>query len=212
MSPTPAYGETPVSAEDAEALTPWARELLGVPLTKAAVFDLEQAIQEQETRDHLVPAVLDGVLALDRLLSDQFLRELHGRLYGEIWSWAGVYRARELNIGIVPWNIGADLLQSFETIRFRWSTGHWSPRLLGMAAHAESVRIHPFADGNGRTTRLLGDLAFLAAQGDALEEYDWQFDGFEKRHYVDLLQQFDVHRNPDDLASYIPTRPFGAQE
>lgn len=209
MSLTPAYGETPVSAEDEQALTPLARELLGGPLTKAAVYDLEQAVQAQETREYLVPAVLDGTLALDELLSDAFLRELHQRLYGEIWDWAGGYRIRELSIGVVPWNIGPDLVQSFETIRYRWSLGHWSPRQLGMAAHAESVRVHPFADGNGRTTRLLGDLVFLAAQDDVLNQYDWHFDGFDKRRYVDLLQQFDVHREPDDLANYLPVRPFG---
>ncbi len=97
---------------------------------------------------------------LSELLSDEFLRELHERLYGDIWAWAGGYRTREPSIGVVPWNIGPDLVQSFETIRYRWSLGHWTPRQLGIAAHAESVRVHPFADGNGRTTRLLGTSCF----------------------------------------------------
>ncbi len=142
-------------------------------------------------------------------MSDEFLRELHERLYGDIWAWAGGYRTREPSIGVVPWNIGPDLVQSFETIRYRWSLGHWTPRQLGIAAHAESVRVHPFADGNGRTTRLLGDLVFLSAQDDVLDQYDWHFDGFDKRRYVELLQQFDVHREPSDLANYLPVRPFG---
>ncbi|MFF5083844.1 Fic family protein [Actinoplanes sp. NPDC000266] len=38
-----------------------------------------------------------------------------------------------------------------------------TPRELGIAAHAEIVRIRPFADGNGRSTRLLADLVFIAA-------------------------------------------------
>lgn len=76
MSLTPAYGETAVSAEDEEALTPWVRELLGEPLTKAAVYDLEQAVQAQETREYLVPAVLDATLALDELLSDRSPRRV----------------------------------------------------------------------------------------------------------------------------------------
>lgn len=50
---------------------------------------------------------------------------------------------------------------------------------------------------------------FLAAQNGDLEEYDWQFEGFDKRRYVELLQQFDMHREPDDLANYLPLRPFG---
>ncbi|GAB7065924.1 Fic family protein [Mycolicibacterium hodleri] len=33
-------------------------------------------------------------------------------------------------------------------------------------------RIHPFVDGNGRTTRLLADLVFAAAQDPTIEQYD----------------------------------------
>ena len=45
MTFSPDYGETPVDPEDAEALTEWARELLGEPALKADVYDLEQAIE-----------------------------------------------------------------------------------------------------------------------------------------------------------------------
>jgi fido (protein-threonine AMPylation protein) len=31
---------------------------------------------------------------------DHFLRELHRRLYGDIWAWARAFRRRELNIGV----------------------------------------------------------------------------------------------------------------
>jgi Fic family protein len=52
--------------------------------------------------------------------------------------------------------------------------------------HAETVRIHGFVDGNGRTTRLLADLVFLAAQdAEAIGTYDWDID---KRRYIALLR------------------------
>lgn len=76
---TPGYGETPVSDEDLEALLPVTRELLGEPLTKATVYDLEQAIQDQIAEELLI-AVLEGVLPVADLLTDVFLRELHRRL------------------------------------------------------------------------------------------------------------------------------------
>lgn len=107
-----------------------------------------------------------------------FVRDLHRRLYGDIWTWAGVYRKRELNIGIAPEHIAVELHSSLETIRYRWRNTHdWSPREVGIVAHAETVRIHPFTDGNGRATRLLADLVFVAAQhGETLEQYDWELD------------------------------------
>lgn len=72
--------------------------------------------------------------------------------------------------------------------------------------HAETVRIHPFIDGNGRTTRLLADLVFLAAQDDeSLESYDWAVD---KDRYIALLREYDQTRDPRPLATFIPVIPI----
>ena len=34
------------------------------------------------------------------LLTEQFLRQLNKRLFGDVWSWAGKYRRTERNIGV----------------------------------------------------------------------------------------------------------------
>ncbi|RCK71206.1 cell filamentation protein Fic [Desertihabitans brevis] len=207
MPLTPGYGETPVPDDELDALLPVARELLDPPITKAAVYDLEQAVQE-DVAEATLTAVLSGDVALDDLLSDVFLRDLHSRLYGDIWTWAGTYRRRELNIGIAPEQIAVELRGSIDTIRYRWQHTHdWTPRELGVVCHAEAVRIHPFTDGNGRATRLLADLVFVAAQDvDTPELYEWQLD---KRRYIALLRQYDRHRDPRDLSAFIETRPLG---
>lgn len=115
MPLAPGFGETPVTDDEADVLLPQARELLDGPITKADVYDLEQAMQEQ-VAEELVTAVPDGSLTTDDLLADHFVRDLHRRLYGEIWSWAGLYRKRELNIGIAPELIATELRASLETI------------------------------------------------------------------------------------------------
>ena len=70
-----------------------------------------------------------------------------------------------------------------------------------------TVRIHPFADGNGRTTRLLADLVFAAAQdSDPVMQYDWNID---KASYIDLLHRYDINRDITDLADFLEARPFG---
>lgn len=205
MSLTPAYGETPLEGEEFDALLPAIRELLGEPVTKAAVYDLEQAFQ-LVTVERLLPRVLDGSLELDELLTDHFLRDLHRQLYGEIWIWGGLQRRREINIGVAPELIAVSLRDCFDNLRFRWSqTDQLSARALGIAVHAEAVRIHPFADGNGRSTRLIADLVYVAAQTtDVVFEYDWDVD---KVRYVELLREYDAHRNSDDLAEFIEVRP-----
>jgi fido (protein-threonine AMPylation protein) len=180
--------------------------LLGKPVSQAAVYDVEQGVQEQ-VAEELLSAVFDGALGLDELLTDYFLRDLHARLYGEIWTWAGVWRRYELNVGVAPEQVAVELRGSLDTIRYRWEhTTDWTPRELGIAVHAETVRVHPFADGNGRTTRLLADLVFSAAQdSDVLLQYDWNVD---KRRYIALLREYDRHRDVRELAPFVMVRPI----
>lgn len=110
---------------------------------------------------------------------------------------------------MAPEQIAVELRSSLDTIRWRWEhTTDWTARVLGIAVHAETVRIHPFVDGNGRATRLLADLVFFAAQPEdaPIEEYDWAID---KAEYIRLLREHQVTRDPAPLAAFIPVRPFG---
>lgn len=204
MMLSPGYGETPIDGDELDALLPRVREILGPSLTKASVYDLEQAVAI-ELAEELLVAVIDGDLNLKELLNDHFVRDLHRRLFGDIWTWAGVFRKREFNLGVAPQQIASELRASLDTIDYRWiHTDDWTPRQLGMAVHAEIVRIHPFTDGNGRSTRLLADLVLNAAQdADAIELYDWDID---KSHYIRLLSEYDQHRNPNDLAAFVRVR------
>lgn len=74
-------------------------QILGEPVTRAAVYDLEQGIQEQ-VAEELLAAALEGSLQLGDLLTDYFLKDLHARLYGGIWTWAGKWQTHDVNIGV----------------------------------------------------------------------------------------------------------------
>lgn len=200
MPLTPGYGETPLPHDELTALIPGVVEILDKPITKAAVYDLEQGVQDQVSEE-LLTAAIEGSLPLNELLSEIFVRDLHTRLYGDIWIWAGRWRRRELNIGVAPEQIAVELRSCLDNIRYRWEqTEDWTARALGITVHAETVRIHPFTDGNGRTTRLLADLVFIVAQESAGWQYDWDVD---KQNYIKLLRAFDVHRNAGELAAFI---------
>ena len=154
----PGYGETPLSGDELDALLAHVVDTLGPPVSKADIFDLESAIL-QDVAEGLITDVFNGDLTLDELLTDQFLRDLHRQLYGDIWTWAGRWRSREINLGVAPEQIAVDLRTTMDNIRYRWgNTKDWTARELGIAAHAEGVRVHPFTDGNGRATRLHADL------------------------------------------------------
>lgn len=201
MALEPDYGETLVTEEERGALTDAARELLGDPIRKADLYDLEQRIQD-EIAEEYVARVLDSDLTTSDLLTDHFVRELHGRLYGPVWEWGGRQRSRETNIGIAPERIAVELRNSLDNLRWQWEHGTGvTPRFLGIAVHAALVHIHPFVDGNGRVTRLIADLVYLAAQDDGpVMAYDWEID---RRQYIRLLGEYDETRNPAGLVDFI---------
>lgn len=201
MAFRPDFGETLLTDEERDALTPEVRDLLGDPILKADLYDLEQQIQN-EVGDELVAKVLDGTLSVPDLLADHFVRELHRRLYAAVWTWGGRQRSRETNIGIAPERIAEELRNVLDDLRYRWECGtDLTPRLLGIAAHAAVVHIHPFIDGNGRVTRLLADLLFLAAQDEEpLYGYDWDVD---RQAYIRLLGEYDRTFNAQYLSEFI---------
>jgi fido (protein-threonine AMPylation protein) len=206
MTLSPGYGETPLDGDELGALRPAVRQVIGPEISKATVYDLEQAFQADVAAE-LLTDVLAGELDLAVLLTDHLVRDVHRRLYTEIWSWGGVLRRHELNIGVAPEQIAVELRASLDTLNFRWrETNDFTARQLGIAVHAETVRIHPFADGNWRATRLLADLVFAAAQESSEPDlYDWALD---KKRYIDLLREYDLHRDPSDLAAFIAVKPF----
>lgn len=202
MTLDPDYGNTPLPFDEFDRLLPDIRDLLDAPITKSAVFDLEQAVQA-DLAEELIADVIAGQLTLDPLVDCLFLRDLHAQLFGRIWNWAGQYRLHSLNIGVEPTYVATELRNAIDSIRYRWEySKDWSPRELGIAVHAECVRVHPFVDGNGRSTRLFADLVFLAAQDSGeVELYDWSLD---KAEYIRLLRDFDQHRDPTALAAFVP--------
>jgi len=200
MSLTPGYGQTPLPHDELAALLPEVVVVLGEPVTRAAVYDLEQGLQDRVT-DELMPAAIDGSLPLDEILSDYFVRDLHARLFGPVWNWAGRWRRTEVNIGVAPERIAVELRNALDAIAYRWDhTDDWTPRQLGIVAHAETVRIHPFADGNGRTTRFLADIVFAAVQDPTEVQYDWDLD---TTRYIELLRAYDQNRDVADLVAFV---------
>lgn len=80
--------------------------------------------------------------------------KLHAEMFGRVWSWAGVFRKRELNIGSPPHLIGVHLQELVDDLNYWHGAG--VPLLeQGVRLHHRSVQVHPFLNGNGRWARML---------------------------------------------------------
>jgi Fic-DOC domain mobile mystery protein B len=108
--------------------------------------------------------------AIDDMLTIGFIRELHKRMFGRTWRWAGSFRSTEKNIGIDPAGIAASLADLCEDAKTQLA--HESYRLDEIAVRLSHrlVSIHPFANGNGRLSRTFADL-LLVEKG--AERFTW---------------------------------------
>ena len=100
--------------------------------------------------------------------SDTFLRELHKKMFGDVWKWAGNYRTSERNIGVAPYQIPIKLMQLFDDVKFWIENKTYSNREIAVRLHHKLVQIHPFPNGNGRVSRLMADLVLEKLEGTKL--------------------------------------------
>ena len=102
-----------------------------------------------------------------KLLDDGFAQRLHGRMFGDVWEWAGAYRKTERNIGVAPYRIAPDLAVLLDDARFWIEHNTYPPDETAVRVHHRLVWIHPFPNGNGRHARLMADLLIEKLGGEA---------------------------------------------
>ena len=99
---------------------------------------------------------------LPELVSDNYVRKLHLRMFDQTWKWAGQYRTCEKNLG-VPWQQIRERLGVLCDDVLFWSERRtYPPAEIAVRFHHRLVVIHPFPNGNGRHARLMADLLMLS--------------------------------------------------
>lgn len=91
------------------------------------------------------------------VLNELFVRDLHNRLFGDVWKWAGSFRRTEKNIGIDPIQIAVQLRHLLDDALFWIENGTYPPKELAARFHHKLVYIHLFPNGNGRHARIMAD-------------------------------------------------------
>ena len=142
-------------ANDQTPLTEDEREGLLVPtisnrgeLDEFEQLNVEQAVEWTFSRN----------LKQERIFTEAFIRELHRRMYDQVWKWAGNYRTTNKNIGVDKYQIPTALRQLLGDARFWFDHQTYPAEELAIRFKHRLVSIHPFANGNGRHSRLLADV------------------------------------------------------
>jgi Fic-DOC domain mobile mystery protein B len=101
------------------------------------------------------------------LLDENFSRNLHKQMFGDVWKWAGTYRRNELNIGIAYHLVAAEMPVMFDNTRFWVENKTFQSDEIAVRLHHRLTQIHGFPNGNGRHARMMADLLIEKLGGKA---------------------------------------------
>lgn len=173
----------------ATPLTPELREGLRFKhiVSRAELNEVEQA--------NILQAQLWVTARRRNPISEAFGRNLHKRMLGEVWDWAGCYRGpgQDTNIG----SPHADIMRSLEAELEQH--GYWlenqtlPPDELAARFHHALVKVHPFPNGNGRWSRLMADtlLHYVGAQPFTWGRSTLLVDDETRQTYLAALREAD---------------------
>jgi Fic-DOC domain mobile mystery protein B len=148
-------GQTPLSEEEKDGLK--------IPsiTTREELDEFEQLNIEKA-----IQWTFGKKIKAEELLSEKFVKDLHKRMYGDVWKWAGSFRNSEKNLGIKSFLVPVQLKQLLDNTLFWHENNTFSPIEIAIRFKHELVSIHCFPNGNGRHSRLMADLIMEKLYGE----------------------------------------------
>lgn len=175
------HASTPLTEEEREELIP-------------SYISVRSELNEAEQRNIL--NVEEWAFKKERdVLSEHFLKELHKRMFGKVWRWAGKIRTSERNIGVDAYRITTELRLLIDDCKTWVKFESYEPDEIAARFSHRLVKIHPFPNGNGRHSRTAGDLLAVSL---GQERFTWGranlVDAGETRQlYIEALRKADNH-------------------
>lgn len=140
-------GQTPLDEDEKEGLL--------IP-TIATREELDQF--EQQNIEEALQWVFGRSLKAETILTEKFICNLHKRMYGSVWAWAGKFRKTDKNLGVDKWQIPVALKSLCDDTLFWIQNKTYSPDEIAVRFKHRIVSIHCFPNGNGRHSRLMADV------------------------------------------------------
>lgn len=92
------------------------------------------------------------------VLTERFICDLHKRMYRHVWKWAGEFTKTNKNSGSDRHQISTELKVLCDDAMYWMTHQTFPPEAIAIRFKHRLVTIHCFADGNGRHSRLMGDI------------------------------------------------------
>ncbi|MDP2035830.1 MAG: mobile mystery protein B [Ignavibacteria bacterium] len=176
-------GQTPIDEDEKEGLLIKTISTLG-ELDEFEQLNVEKAIEWTLKRKP----------ECNKILTEDFVKELHKRMFSDVWKWAGVFRTSNKNIGVNKFQIGIMLKNLFDDCKYWIEHKSFTEDEIAVRLSHRMVSIHPFSNGNGRHSRLIADI--LISSGLKKPHFTWGNKNLTKKgdarsKYLKALKEAD---------------------
>lgn len=149
---------------------------------------------EQHNIERAIEWTIKHKFTIDDFLTEQFVKDLHKKMFDQIWIWAGQFRKSNKNIGVDKLYIGIELRQLFDDCKFWIKENTFSEDEIAIRIKHRMVKIHPFPNGNGRHSRLIADIMIERIFGKKL--FSWGEKNLSKQNdtrkiYINAIIEAD---------------------
>jgi Fic-DOC domain mobile mystery protein B len=189
-------GQTPLDGEEKEGLK-----------IKSITTQGELDEFEQLNIEKAVEWTIHSKFKPEKILTEKFIKDLHKRMYGDVWKWAGEFRRTEKNIGI-PWTqIGIELKNLLDDTKYWIENKTFSSEEVAIRFKHRIVSIHCFPNGNGRHSRMMADIIIESIFNSKI--FSWHQSNMVqanqiRKEYIKALREAD-NGNLEPLIKFAKT-------
>lgn len=140
-------GQTPLDEDEKDGL------LINSISTRGELDEFEQ-----QNIESAIQWILTRKFKNEQIFTEAFIQDLHKRMYGQVWQWAGKYRRTNKNIGVDKLQIPVDLKALLDDAMYWITNDIFPPDEVAIRFKHKLVSIHCFPNGNGRHSRLMADI------------------------------------------------------
>jgi Fic-DOC domain mobile mystery protein B len=144
-------GQTPLDEEEIEGL-----KIKSIS-TRRELDEFEQLNIEKA-----IQWTMGKPFSADQVFSEAFVKEVHYRMFKDVWTWAGQFRKTNKNMGVEWPQVGLSLKQHCDDCKFWVAHQTYSEEEIAIRFKHQIVSIHCFSNGNGRHSRLMADIIINA--------------------------------------------------
>lgn len=176
-------GQTPLNKDEISGLK------IKSITTQSELDELEQLNIEKA-----IEWTINTRLKTERILTEKFVKDLHKKMYGDVWKWAGEFRKSDKNIGVQWSQIGLKLKDLLDDTYYWIENNTYDSEEIAIRFKHRLVSIHCFPNGNGRHSRLMADIIMELVFKDKI--FTWHQSNMVKadevrKKYINALRKAD---------------------